>query len=297
MRIIPHRHYMFLSKCRVQPLASTLVVPIANKRFLYRNAVLKELRSRLEVNKASQLKMEAALTGVAVSGTKKELIERIVLHYDTVLLDDTVTKTYTAVPESVISIDMGYRNLAFAHVSREQKVLRWCRVDLDIDNHHPSQSASTVTRFVRDQLLKGIPPSSTDCAIVIEKQRFRSMGGFSVLEHTLRVNMVEAMLWSALQCMTDPNMIKEAVSPVAVEKYWSDIKGYCSDDNQLSSKKKRSELLVAKLLSSNYIDCNPELLNMFASEKKKDDLSDSMLQGLAWLDWRKYTQKNIQEIL
>lgn len=253
--------------------------------------------NRLEVNKASQLKLEAALTGVAVSGTKKDLIERIMVHYDTVLLDDTVTKTYTAVPESVLSIDMGYRNLAFAHISKEQKVLRWCRVDLDIDNHHPSQSARTVTRFVRDQLLQGISTMSTDCAIVIEKQRFRSMGGFSVLEHTLRVNMVEAMLWSALQCMTDPGMVKEAVSPVAVEKYWSDIKGFHSEENQLSSKKKRSELLVTKLLSNNYIDCNPELLNMFACEKKKDDLSDSMLQGLAWLDWRKYTQKNVQEIL
>jgi hypothetical protein len=243
------------------------------------------------------LRIEAALTGVAISGTKKDLTERIMLHYAGVLPNETVTKTCTTVPESVISIDMGYRNLAFAHVSREQKVLRWRRVDLDIDNHHPSQSASTVTRFVRDQLLKGISSTSTDCAIVIEKQRFRSMGGFSVLEHTLRVNMVEAMLWSALQCMTDPHMIKEAVSPVAVEKYWSDIKGFNSEDTESSSKKKRSERLVAHLLASNYIDCSSELHDMFESEKKKDDLSDSMLQAIAWLNWRKYTQKNIQDIL
>lgn len=250
---------------------------------------------------ASQLKSEAISTGVPISGTKAQLIERILAHYGSVVPQNVTARQLDIVPKSVISVDVGYRNLAFAHVSKDHKVLQWRRVDLDIDNHHPSQSAISVTRFVRQDLLVDVTHPEEDYAIVIERQRFRSMGGHSVLEHTIRVNMVEAMLWSALQCMTGPGMTKEAVNAIAVEKYWSSIRPYplpdAQNDAPSRSKKKRSEILVTDLLATNFLDCSSELQNMFAKESKKDDLSDSMLQALAWLNWRKYTQKHINDTL
>lgn len=225
------------------------------------------------------------------------------MHYGSVLPQTITAALLDVVPKYVISVDVGYRNLAFAHVSKDHKVLRWRRVDLDIDDHHPSQSAASVTRFVRGQLLADIAGIEKDCAIVIERQRFRSMGGHSVLEHTLRVNMVEAMLWSAIQCLTGPDLVKEAVTAIAVEKYWSILKPHLdpsSDwhiDTSIQSKKKRSQQLVTQLLATRTISCSPELQAMFAKESKKDDLSDSILQAIAWLDWRKHTQKYILETL
>jgi Mitochondrial resolvase Ydc2 / RNA splicing MRS1 len=248
------------------------------------------------LQKASELKIEAISTGVQTSGTKAEVLNRIISQYNAVFSPYVTTANLKIVPESVISIDVGYRNLAFAHVTKDNQVLRWQRVDLDIDNHHPSHSAISVTRFVRQQLLT---KREKECAIVIERQRFRSMGGHSVLEHTLRVNMVEAMLWSALQCMTGPEMAKEAINAIAVEKYWSmtepDFSTLSSADSKTASrsKKKRSQDLVTHWLDSNALDCSSSLRAMFSAEKKKDDLSDSLIQGVAWLNWRKHMEKCI----
>jgi hypothetical protein len=252
--------------------------------------------SRLLLQKASELKIEAISTGVQTSGTKAEVVNRIISQYSAIISPNATATSLKIVPETVISIDVGYRNLAFAHVTKDNEVLRWQRVDLDIDNHHPSHSAVSVTRFVRQQLLTKM---GKECAIVIERQRFRSMGGHSVLEHTLRVNMVEAMLWSALQCMTGDEMAKEAVNAIAVEKYWSlvepDFSTFSSAESKAPSrsKKKRSQDLVAHWLETHVLDCSSNLRSMFSAEKKKDDLSDSLIQGVAWLNWRKHMEKCI----
>ncbi|KAI9286786.1 ribonuclease H-like domain-containing protein [Umbelopsis sp. AD052] len=270
------------------------VAVLGIKRWVHQDTVIQSLRDRLSLQKASEMKIEAISTGVQTSGTKAEVLNRIISQYS-----DIISPTATGpkiVPESVISIDVGYRNLAFAHITKENQVLRWQRVDLDIDNHHPSHSAISVTRFVRQQLLTNI---EKECAIVIERQRFRSMGGHSVLEHTLRVNMVEAMLWSALQCMTGPDIAKEAVNAIAVEKYWSMTEPEFSTVSSVESKtptrskKKRSQDLVTHWLDTNVLDCNSSLRTMFSAEKKKDDLSDSLIQGVAWLNWRKHMENCI----
>ncbi|KAH8556162.1 ribonuclease H-like domain-containing protein [Umbelopsis sp. PMI_123] len=291
---------MLFSPCHTGRQIHKFIGAIQAKRLVHQDAIIQSLRSRLSRQKASELKIEAISTGIQTSGTKAEVIDRLVSHYNQIIpLEVTASYGYI-VPKSVISIDVGYRNLAFAHVSADNQVLRWHRVDLDIDNHHPSHSAVSVTRFVRQQLLTDM---KNDCAVVIERQRFRSMGGHSVLEHTLRVNMVEAMLWSALQCMTGTDMTKEAVNAIAVEKYWSMIQPEFSTLSEAESKttsrskKKRSQDLVTHWLETDVLNCSSELRAMFAAEKKKDDLSDSLLQGIAWLNWRKHIYKRILDTL
>ncbi|KAJ2136313.1 hypothetical protein J3F82_006366, partial [Coemansia sp. RSA 637] len=82
------------------------------------------------------------------------------------------------VPEEVVSIDMGFRNLAFAHVSRSGKVLAWRRVELLKEAaFEPWVLAKVVEQFVRDIL--PIRPAD-QCTYIIEHQRFRSQGSAAV---------------------------------------------------------------------------------------------------------------------
>lgn len=59
--------------------------------------------------------------------------------------------------------------------------------------------------------------------ILIERQRYRSMGGSAVQEWTLRVNTLEAMLYAVLQTLQETDLWHgnvHAVQPSQVAKYW-----------------------------------------------------------------------------
>ncbi|KJR84002.1 uncharacterized protein SPSK_00288 [Sporothrix schenckii 1099-18] len=119
-------------------------------------------------------------------------------------------------PRRILSIDMGVRNLAYCllHVAApvpgqdhraRPTLVAWERLSLigAGDNTEAGDSTTVVStsafsspvlaaaaaRLVRDRLL---PLSPTH--VLIERQRFRSGGAAAVLEWTVRVNSLEAML-------------------------------------------------------------------------------------------------------
>ena len=115
-----------------------------------RSDVLKELCSR---------------TGLLVLGNKPEIVNRIV---------QATNRTF---PKSVVSIDVGYRNLAFACFKGRQ-LERWERLNLNFaDKYEPSEFGS-ITRDVSKDLLQSHP----EALFIIERQRARTMGGAGVLE-------------------------------------------------------------------------------------------------------------------
>ena len=92
--------------------------------------------------------------------------------------------------------------------------------------YHPSMLSRTAHALLTRTLLPYAP-----AVILLERQRFRSGGGAAVLEWTVRVNMLEAMLWAVLRTLqsscssqgaapSDPPWAVEPVSPKAVGAFW-----------------------------------------------------------------------------
>lgn len=164
-----------------------------------------------------------------------------------------------------MSVDMGIRNLAFCAIDTPPPnsnapflVRAWERLDLlrkkDSPNVEESEIDTTVTTpspprtshrprkpqvpinrdsftpssmsrtayEVTQHLLRHQPES-----ILIERQRFRSGGGAAIQEWTVRVNMLESMLWACIETLrasktTALEKFPEttAVSPARVANFW-----------------------------------------------------------------------------
>lgn len=195
----------------------------------------------LSTCKAAQLKAIATATGINSSGTKAILIAR--LQQDLVLRPFAPAeagngKKKPQPPHSIISIDMGIRNLAYCHLTlpldwttthppRAPTLTDWTRIAISsaqASTSPPSKEAFDPATYAQHahtlivSLLRHRPNQ-----ILIERQRFRSMGGAAVQEWTLRVNMFEAMLYAVLGTYAARRLWAGTVHPVApgkVSKFW-----------------------------------------------------------------------------
>lgn len=210
--------------------------------------------------KGSQLKHVAKCIGLTTTGTKSELTGLILQHM----------REQRALPQPprIVSVDMGIKNLAIcvleaphlisAHDARlpsptTLKILSWKKVDVlnhvvttsNSGNHKPDSTQflptnlSKVALSIAQDLLHSYAPSH----ILIERQRFRSGGGSAVQEWTLRVNMLESMIWASLQTLRAvhseiPSLAKGSVknfpdvlglSPARVAQFW------CAGEGQKGS--------------------------------------------------------------
>ncbi|PQE17218.1 hypothetical protein CJF31_00005597 [Rutstroemia sp. NJR-2017a BVV2] len=190
--------------------------------------------------KVTALKQIAFKCGISTSGTKAILVQRL---YDELpILSFPALKP--AKPIRILSIDMGIRNLAYslleipASKSTSKKstsdsnlpVLRaWQKLSLlpQRENHAESKVRNEFTPAILSdaayELLRNhlVPHSPT--LILIERQRFRSMGSKHIFEWTVRVNMLESMLWAILKTLGREGVwdgeVKE-VTPGKVGAFW-----------------------------------------------------------------------------
>ncbi|KAM3420588.1 hypothetical protein BST61_g3850 [Cercospora zeina] len=202
--------------------------------------------------KGLQLKYLAFLTGSASTGTKAALQAAL-----SKSLEDDVPKASSR----IVSVDMGIRNLAYCvvnakHLSEAGKPSRlltvstWTRRDLltpaapevsplhesdmecqpspgkigkqklDTEAFAPPQLAKTAHNLVKTLL------SHKPDVILIERQRFRSGGAAAIQEWTVRVNMLESMLWASLETIRASKLHQDAfpkilaVAPKRVAEFW-----------------------------------------------------------------------------
>ena len=133
----------------------------------------------------------------------------------------------------------------------------------------PSRLSRTALRLSND-IIHTYKPNH----ILIERQRFRSGGASAVLEWTLRVNMLESMLWACLATMRDQLKGRRSafpevheVSPARVARFW------CSGVSR--------EILPDPLASS----VKPRAAggNVGEAAKKKIEKSDKIAMVQSWL--------------
>ncbi|EME83742.1 uncharacterized protein MYCFIDRAFT_84059 [Pseudocercospora fijiensis CIRAD86] len=200
-----------------------------------------------------QLKYWAFLTGVASTGTKADL--EAALHHSP-RLQVSEKRGFNA--RKIVSVDMGIRNLAYCVIQRPAgeagkalAVKTWKRMDLlnasarahaaslkeeasgistaqvgqkdasmlDKTAFLPSSMSRTAYSITRELL--GHEPDD----ILIERQRFRSGSAATILEWTIRVNMLESMIWACLETLRSisgtvlfPDI--HSISPKRVAAFW-----------------------------------------------------------------------------
>lgn len=154
--------------------------------------------------------------------------------------------------------------------------------------------------------------------ILIERQRFRSGSSASTLEWTIRVNMLENMLHAILHTLAPPETVVVAsINPKAVLNYWIQRTGTAREEKGYKETKAFKTRLAAAVLGLHYpsrpllnkknipmldisglelatAPCGFDILDteskdvvqiLGSAKVKDDDLADSFLQGLAWLEW------------
>ncbi len=225
--------------------------------------------------KASQLHQLAIALGSACSGSKVTVAGGIRQTLTSVPSD--TSKTYcssASIPTgssrqlSIVSIDMGIQNLAYAHLLathsndrsseitkgaglRKQPVLNaWERLNafpvetshnpiskpLNPGQYDPSRYASAAYHFITDILTKHDPTY-----VLIEQQRFRSGGSSAVAEWTIRVGVFEGMLHAILRTMREERKDRSklqavvSINPARTARFW--LEGSGRADNLLEPTK------------------------------------------------------------
>lgn len=284
---------------------------------------------RLPPLKLSQLKSLAFQCGISSSGTKAVISSR--------LIDDIESSRETTRKRRILSIDMGIRNLAYCVLEQTQSaakipsIIAWKRIAVSSkpvenpedakpalkESFEPAVFAAHTYNLLRHTLLLFNPTH-----ILIERQRFRSMGSHHVLEWTVRVNMFESMLYAVLHTLREEKIwegVVKAITPGKVGPYW--VGTGVEEDTTLKKTRKakcaKARNKGAKIdLVQNWLS-NGEMVSLETEEAKAtaegymerwhrktgprsksaaaddgedvmgklDDLADSLLQGRAWIEW------------
>ncbi|KAI6251430.1 Cruciform cutting endonuclease 1, mitochondrial [Erysiphe necator] len=279
--------------------------------------------------KQTQLKLIAFKCGLNTSGTKPNLQARISRELNCISLAQ-------ADSYRVLSIDMGIRNLAYCTLDVKldcppPRIHAWKNLSVfmtpvnlslrdteeqplqEKEAFDPETMSATAYTLLREKLLLDQPTH-----VIIERQRFRSMGARHIFEWTIRVNMFEAILYGILCTLKAEGMWKGTVIPVAplrVGPFWlgrDDEKGNFKNTGSRNKRRKidlvkswlENDSPIVQFGNKEALDVAGRFLKNSSSRFKKpsdedytgdissrfgklDDLTDALLQGLAWIQWEK----------
>ncbi|KAG0652154.1 ydc2 [Hyphodiscus hymeniophilus] len=225
--------------------------------------------------KLAQLKTIAFKCGISTSGTKGVLTQR--LHHE-------IQPAHHAkdMHTRILSIDMGIRNLAYCVVDVPHTLLSpptistrkislpmidsWHRIAVSSppstpigsegtlkaakESFSPATLSASAYKLIRHTLLLQNPTH-----ILIERQRFRSMGSKHILEWTVRVNMFESIIYAILCTMKEEGIWNGrvvSILPGKVGPYWvgeqEEVKAGIVDGDIKAQKKNRSSK-TAKIIN------------------------------------------------
>lgn len=296
---------------------------------------------------STQLKGLAKAIGINSSGTKSLLTSQLLHHLPRGTFSHQRVSGTSPKPCNILSIDLGIRNLAYClctlplSLATAQPgqpacigapiIREWTRIavsqrpkDIEALENSKAREAfdpATYSQYAYD-LVTALLKDSEPTHILIERQRFRSMGGSAVQEWTLRVNMFEAMIYAVLKTYTELGAWRGSVYPIApakVSKFWLGEKEGVAEGGKgsKSTKTKTAKIdLVGKWLeegddfelTGRAAEMGKAYLRKRQGEKrtvvkeehmsgseprereamaiaKLDDLADCLLQCMAWIKW------------
>jgi cruciform cutting endonuclease 1 len=179
----------------------------------------------------------------------------------------------------------------------------------------PATLSSIAYKLLRERMLVEQPTQ-----VLIERQRFRSNGSSHILEWTIRVNMFESIIHAILCTLKAEGVWKgevKAIQPGKVGPFWVDEwtaeggigKKRTAALAKTHNKGAKIDLVRRWLMDGNTVALGNEIVKDMAMAyvekwdrlpggKKKvtaetrlekmgklDDLADSLLQGMAWVQW------------
>ena len=297
----------------------------------------------LSTCKSSQLKALATAVGINSSGTKPILTSQLLEHLPRGYFSHVKNTGISKGPYNIVSIDMGIRNLAYCRLVKPQtktaaksanetpieapKITEWTRMEISKktvkskDLEEPKAAVkeafdpATYSLYAYNLVTSLLKSSPTH--ILIERQRFRSMGGSAVQEWTLRVNMFEAMIYAVLKSFSESGQWKGSVLPVMpakVAKFWlGDKQGVEEEEGRVSKSEKTKGAKIAVVgrwleegdgergfglegqareMGERYLwkrrgGKRVKVKEGMVEIGKLDDLADCFLQGMAWIQWEK----------
>ncbi|OBA15959.1 uncharacterized protein OGAPODRAFT_94377 [Ogataea polymorpha] len=158
-----------------------------------------------------------------MSGTKGELAESL----GRALEQPSLLKE----PFHVLAIDVGLRNFSFSRFRLETLeergrplLVQWYKMDLHqytgIENEEftPVNYSQIMGHVVRDLVYASDVPD----VVVVERQRFRTMGNKNVFEHILKSNILESILVATILAKGSCHV--ESQSPQKMASYWTGSK-------------------------------------------------------------------------
>lgn len=239
------------------------------------------------------LKQQCRECGLPTTGTKSLLTTRLSAHLDTL-----------RPIQNIVSLDLGYQNLAMAHLSAKPKTTsethhgikwelkEWRRFSINVPSPIcPRRLAQNVKEALEPIRMLNLPPASS--VLLVEQQRQRTMGA-CVLERILLILKIEALIYAYFPNLAFP------VLPARVSEHFANEKK-CDDQSQVDENKRQRRVnnnnrekkqdairLVQSLLDASpngALDIPDQLKSVFKRERKKDDLADSLLQAWAFSQW------------
>ncbi|KND05114.1 uncharacterized protein SPPG_00786, partial [Spizellomyces punctatus DAOM BR117] len=247
-----------------------------------------------------ELQEKARSFGLTPSGTREVLLKR---------LQDHLTYVRNApTPSSIVAIDVGPSNTGYVHLAlpntlpsnikdrdkgatdevlSRPRILDWALLDLEVSSMDFPGVAMACKQLLDERCYK--PEAQV---YLVERQTWRVVFGKLTVPPQLIASLVTeaVLLGMLLERRGEP---ATSVLPAYVSRHFSlndPASIQTSDVKKRQPRSKRAKKITAvhvvkKILEDQDVDCSKELLHVFNTTKKKDDMSDALLMALAWRDW------------